>query len=329
LNREAQTYDFNAWNKPDQQTYEVGGTATATMNLTSVALDSHLAFEKLRKLESRNHPACVNRPFLINHHDRTLVPTEERPIAEALLTVTPFVGEGGEANTGREYDNDFPAMDVEYVKTRPAVAQSLATGTATASAIPLTWDVDTERYLRQTNTLRVLWFDVYQSALGPGTGPYVKVSGGTIADVDAAPNPTDLGRSHVFRDTLKVNGALAVGDTTMDFDGGLDAGTTVVGDTFYVTGSSKRYTMTNAQVATSGAVTGATFTPALDVAIPDDAPIVEYVPNRIANVAGSSGSVEYTATGLTTATPYYYVVVTYDQYGMSSVYSTEVTATTL
>lgn len=67
-----------------------------------------------------------------------------------------------------------------------------------------------------------------------------------------------------------ANGAVAVDATTFSFDGVTAAGTFKAGDSFVFAGHTQRYVLTADATASSGAVTGAAFTPALKTAVADN-----------------------------------------------------------
>ena len=61
--------------------------------------------------------------------------------------------------------------------------------------------------------------------------------------------------------SLLLNGAVAIGDTTIALDAGSVTGTLVPGDSFVIAGNTQRYAVTNTVTAASNAFAGVTITP--------------------------------------------------------------------
>lgn len=69
--------------------------------------------------------------------------------------------------------------------------------------------------------------------------------------------------------SLLLNGAVAVGDTTVNLDAGSVTGTLVAGDTFVIAGNTQRYAVTGTFTASSNAFASVTILPAIVAAAAD------------------------------------------------------------
>jgi hypothetical protein len=86
--------------------------------------------------------------------------------------------------------------------------------------------------------------------------------------------------------TGAINGAAAVGATTIAFDGVTAAGTFKAGDSFVITGNTQRYVFTADVTADgTGAVAAASISPALVAAAADNAVITISLDTHVANLA--------------------------------------------
>lgn len=126
-------------------------------------------------------------------------------------------------------------------------------------------EVGSTEALRKAALGQLYNFDIYSDQLVPYH------NAGTFADVPAA----------------AVNSAVAAGATTMNMDGGSGSETIKDGDLFTVDGVAGQYVFTADKTATTGAITGATFTPAAPTGgFPDNAKITiigSHVPNLAFN----------------------------------------------
>jgi hypothetical protein len=126
-------------------------------------------------------------------------------------------------------------------------------------------EVGSTEALRQASLGQLYGFNIFADQLVPYH------NAGTFADVPAA----------------AVNSAVAAGATTMNIDGGSGSETIKDGDLFTVDGVAGQYVFTADKTATTGAITGATFTPAAPTGgFPDNAKITitgSHVPNLAFN----------------------------------------------
>jgi hypothetical protein len=108
---------------------------------------------------------------------------------------------------------------------------------------------------------RLMGFDIHMDQQVP------LHTGGTLSDGDSA--------------NAKVNGALSVGDTSVDLDETTLTGTLVAGDIISFAGHDQTYTVVTGGTAASNALAGVTFTPALTTAVDDNAVVTLRASHRV------------------------------------------------
>ena len=92
--------------------------------------------------------------------------------------------------------------------------------------------------------------------------------------------------------TPLVNGAVAIGATTMNIDAGALTGTVVPGDIFTVAGDPQQYVATNTTTAAANAITGITFSPASVLGFADNAAVTFVATHRV-NLAFNKNAIYF------------------------------------